>query len=182
MDEKEIISAIKRARKGIDQYLAIMDSFQSTDVSADREFQRKFNSFYRIRQRKENWYKTYYSLMQCQKGNAPSFSMVLEHLHSKLGRYEPSFSSKFVATHNPDLPIWDSYILKFTSIKPPYYSDPKRLYKADGKYKDIQKWYEQYLISEDGNLIVKIFDYLVPEHDVISKLKKIDFVLWQNTD
>ncbi len=179
MDKEEIISAIKRARKGIGQYLEIMDLFHSTDVSIDTEFQRKFNAFYRVRQRPTNWYKTYYSFMQQQKGKNPSFSRVLRYLYSELGRYEPSFSSKFVATHNPDLPIWDRFVLEFTGIRPPYYSDPKKLFKAEEKYKEIKNWYERYLTSDDGMLIVKMFDELVPEHNRISKLKKIDFVLWQ---
>ena len=179
MDREKIISAIKKARKGIGQYLEIMDSFHSTDVSTDREFQRKFNSFYRVRQRTATWYKTYYSFMQRQKGKAPTFSTVLRYLHSELGRYEPSFSSKFVATHNPDLPIWDAFVLKNTGIKAPYYSDLKKLFKAEEKYKKVQSWYGGYLLSDSGNLIVEIFDEVVPEHNRISNLKKIDFVLWQ---
>ena len=179
MDSKKIISAIKKARKGIGQYLEIMYSFHSTDVSTDREFQRKFNAFYRVRQRPANWYKTYYSFMQLQKGKDPSFSTVLRYLHSELGRYEPSFSSKFVATHNSDLPIWDAFVLKNAGIKPPYYSDSRKLFKAEKKYKEIESWYEQYLTSDSGNLIIEIFDELVPEHNRISNLKKIDFVLWQ---
>ncbi len=156
-----------------------MDLFHSTDVSIDTEFQRKFNAFYRVMKRPSNWYKTYYSFMQQQKGKNPSFSKVLRYLYSELGRYEPSFSSKFVATHNPDLPIWDRFILEFTGIRPPYYSDPKKLFKAEEKYKEIKNWYDRYLTSNDGMLIVKMFDELVPEHNRISRLKKIDFVLWQ---
>ncbi len=179
MDREKIIAAIRKAKKGIGQYTEIMNSFRSTDVSIDREFQRKFNFFYRVRQRTENWYKTYYSFMQQQKGNAPSFSTVLRHLYSELDRYEPSFSSKFVATHDPELPIWDAFVLKNTGIKAPYYSDPNKLSKAEEKYKKIQNWYKQFLVSDFGNLIIEIFNENVPEQSVISDLKKIGFVLWQ---
>jgi len=179
MGKEKIISAIKKAKKGIDQYIEIMDLFLSTDVSIDREFQRKYNFFYRVRQRTEKWYKTYYSFMQEQKGNAPNFSTVLRHLYSELGRYEPSFSSKLIATHNPDLPIWDAFILKNTGIKAPYYSDPNKLIKAVDKYKKIQSWYKDFLVSDSGSLIIEVFNDNVPEHGAISDLKKIDFILWQ---
>jgi hypothetical protein len=41
MDEALVIAAITRARKGIAQYLEIMDLRLQVDVSRDREFQRK---------------------------------------------------------------------------------------------------------------------------------------------
>ena len=179
MDREKIISAIRKARKGISQYLEIMNSFHLTDVSTDREFQRKYNSFYRVRQRSRDWYDTYYSYMQLQKCKAPGFPKVLRYIYSELGRYEPSFSSKFVATHNPELPIWDAFVLKNTRIKAPYYTDPYKIFKAEKKYKEIQDWYAQYIRSDSGRSIIEIFNELVPEHNMISNLKKIDFILWQ---
>jgi hypothetical protein len=40
---EQIEEAIGRAKKGIGQYLEIMDLFSHTDVTGDRYFQRKFN-------------------------------------------------------------------------------------------------------------------------------------------
>ena len=91
MKIEKIREAIERARKGIAQYLEIMELFSNTDVSTDKDFQRKFNGFYRIRQRPPEWYEQYYSYMQSQKGQNPTFSNVLIHFYSVLGRYEPSF-------------------------------------------------------------------------------------------
>jgi hypothetical protein len=179
MDRNKITEAITKARKGIVQYLEIMDLFHKTDVSTDRQFQRKYNSFYRVRQRTEEWYHDYYSFMEDQKGKNPQFSIVLWHLYSELKRYEPSFSSKFVATHNPNLPIWDTFVLKNVGIKAPYYSDRKKLLKAEGKYNEIVGWYARYIGSDYGKLIINIFDELVTDHNRISDLKKIDFVVWQ---
>ena len=112
MKIEKIIEAIDRAKKGIAQYLEIMELFPNTDVSFDKEFQRRFNGFYRIRQRPPEWYEQYYAYMQSQKGQSPSFSCVLRHLYSVLGRYEPSFSSKLVATIDVNSPVWDSVVLK----------------------------------------------------------------------
>jgi hypothetical protein len=46
MDESLVVAAITRARKGITQYLEIMDLRLQVDVSHDRDFQRKYNAFY----------------------------------------------------------------------------------------------------------------------------------------
>ena len=81
----EIRKAIERARKGIGQYLEIKGLFLDTDVSRDKNFQRRFNGFYRIRQRSPEWYEGYYWYMQSQKGRTPTFSDVLRYLHFDCG-------------------------------------------------------------------------------------------------
>lgn len=45
MDESRILAAINSARKGIAQYLEIMELLPDVDVSRDRNFQRKYNAF-----------------------------------------------------------------------------------------------------------------------------------------
>ena len=178
MDKEAITSAINKARKGIDQYVEIMTLFPIRDVSSDKEFQRKFNGFYRIRQRNQQFYNTYYKLMQDLKGNIVNFSDVIEYLYQASGRFEPSFSSKLIATHNPNMPIWDSIVLKNIGIKPPAFHARDRLSKIKRVYADIINWYGGYLSTDEAKLIIDIFDTLV-DKPFITNLKKIDFVLWQ---
>ncbi|MGD0626106.1 MAG: hypothetical protein ABSB22_23025 [Thermodesulfobacteriota bacterium] len=180
MKINEIKEAIERARKGIGRYLEIMGLFPDTDVSIDKDFQRKFNGFYRIKQRPPAWYEEYYSYMQSQKGQNPTFSAVLRHLHSVLKRYEPSFSSKLVATIDANSPVWDSVVLKYVGIKPPLYTSRTKVDEAEAIYKKLQEWHERHMRSDHGKLILHTFGEMVPEHNRISDLKKIDFVLWQS--
>jgi len=179
MDQKTIVEAINNAQKGIRQYLEIMRLFSDTNVSVNTEFQRKYNSFYRVRQRDKHFYETYYQYMQCLKGQNVEFQQVLRFLHSKLNRFEPSFSSKLAATHNPNLPIWDKFVLKNIGIKPPSFYSIDRTNKTIATYERIKKWYDQKINSEEGHLIVDLFDDIVVESSSITDLKKIDFVLWQ---
>ena len=51
MDEETVVEAIERARIGVSQYLEIMELFPTVNVAEDREFQRKFDAFYRVRQK-----------------------------------------------------------------------------------------------------------------------------------
>ncbi len=179
MEKIKIIEAIEKARKGISQYLEIMALFAGVDVSTDRDFQRKYNAFYRVRQKPEKWYREYFSAMERWKGLKPGFNEVLDHFKTSLDKYEPSFSSKLVATLNPDQPVWDVNILKNTQIKMPSYSSKKKFQQAKSAYAAIQEWYKKFLVSKDGALILNLFDQQVPEHAKITPLKKVDFVLWQ---
>jgi hypothetical protein len=179
MQKDKIIAAIEKAREGIGQYLNIMAMLPTVDVSTDRAFQRRFNHFYRIRQRSEDWYAEYYSFMERGKCNPPRFEDVLDHLHVSLGRYEPSFSSKLAATLAPDEPVWDQYVIQNTGQKAPAYSSSRKIERAKAVFQGIRKWYWECLESPEGRLMVEVFDELVDQHDQITDIKKIDFVLWQ---
>jgi len=179
MDHKTILKAINDARKGIRQYLEIMRLFSDTNVSVNIEFQKKYNSFYRVRQRDKHFYETYYQYMECLKDQNVEFQQVLRFLHSKLNRFEPSFSSKLAATHNPNLPIWDEIVLKNIGIKSPSYYSVDRMNKTIVIYEKIKEWYTRYMNSEEGHLVVDLFDNMVDDSASITDLKKIDFVLWQ---
>ena len=179
MEEHEIISAIERAHRGIGQYLAIMELFPDVNVSADCDFQRQFNAFYRVRQRTREWYEEYYSFMERNKTTPVPFEEVLDHLNSTLGRHEPSFSSKLAATLDPHEPVWDSFVLKNTGQPAPSYTAQNRIQRAKEIFQYIREWYAEYMQSEEGQLVIATFDRFVEEHDRITDLKKIDFVLWQ---
>ena len=179
MQKDEIVTAIELARKGIDQYLAIMEMFPSVNVNTDKAFQKQFNAFYRIRQRPEKWYSEYYSFMENSKSSPVRFETVLDRIHGVLGRYEPSFSSKLAATLDPNEPVWDKYVLKNTGQKPPYYTDFNKLEKAKTVFKNIQRWYIKHMQSTEGKVMIEVFNDMVEEHDKITNIKKVDFILWK---
>jgi hypothetical protein len=182
LQKTDIIAAINRARQGIGQYLEIMNMLPKTDLASDKDFQRQFNRFYRIRQRSEKWYTEYYSFMESRKGKPPGFEETLDHFRATLGRYEPSFSSKLVATLDPNEPVWDQYVIQNTGQKAPYYSDSRKAEKAKVLFRRIREWYKQHMASPEGLLKIAVFDEMIPECDQITDIKKIDFVLWQTRE
>jgi hypothetical protein len=179
MNDAETRGAIRRARKGITQYLWLMRSLHTVDVSANGEFQKRYNSFYRVRQRSAEWYAAYYDLLETCKKAGIGFDDVLYTLWQRLGRYEPSFSSKLAATIDPTTPIWDRFVLLNTGQSAPLYTDPQRRSKANVVYRQICEWYSTNLASADGRRIIEIFEEEIPECAEITDLKKFDFVLWQ---
>lgn len=78
------------------------------DVSTDTAFQKKFTSFYRVG-RDDRWRREFYCLFEeCKTVEALSFQYILQEMFNRTGRIEASFSSKLLATLNPQMPILDS--------------------------------------------------------------------------
>jgi hypothetical protein len=179
MNLNDIQVAIGKAQKGIAQYRKLMELAPKIDVSANTDFQRKYNAFYRVQRRQEPWYRSYYTLMQQLKNSQPTFHDVLDTIHQMTGRYEPSFASKLVATIDPSKPVWDVHILNNTNHKPPSYSHKAKLSLAKVAYDSIESWYAEFLMSEDGKLCISEFNRLVPNSHDITDIKKVDFILWQ---
>ena len=166
---------LDKVKKGIGQYCAIMQQLQKTDVSADRDFQKQFNGFYRIRQRPAAFYNCYYAYLEQHKQDTQlNFRQVLEYLYEKTGAIHASFGSKLLATVRPEMPVWDKYVLKNLGLKPPYSYAKNRLEKVCALYDSICAWYQ----TQEARDRIQLFDSLFPGID-ISEVKKIDLLLWQ---
>ena len=99
-------------RKGIEQYSVLQrDLENTTDVTKDPVFQKKFCLFYRVR-RNAAWRRVFFEFMQQRRTAQPSFQETLKALAEQLQRCEASFASKLAATLNPELPVLDSLVLR----------------------------------------------------------------------
>lgn len=165
---------LDRVEIGIRKYNWIMSRVHEADVSADGEFQKFYNGFYRMRQRPADFYKTYYAFLEENKDNrALTFEKVLTHLYEETGSIHASFSSKLLATINPDMPIWDKFVLQNLGLRTPYYYEKDRLQKTVLLYQRICDWYK----SEEAMEKLQFFNEMFPNTE-ISDVKKIDFILW----
>ena len=165
---------LDRVEIGLAKYQWIMRRVSETDVSSDAEFQKFYNGFYRMRQRPTDFYKTYFAFLEQNKDNSDlTFEEILPHLYEKTGSIHASFSSKLLATVNPDMPIWDKFVLQNLGLRTPYYYEKDRIQKTVQLYQRICDWYE----SEQATEKLQVFNELFPNVD-ISNVKKIDFILW----
>lgn len=170
--------AIERVQQGLTKYQLIMDRFHQVDVTTDVQFQKSYNGFYRMRQRNSLFYERYFAFMESNKTGPLSFAETLRYIHQELGRVEASFSSKLVATINPNLPIWDTVVLNNLGLSAPKSHRKNRISEIITLYEEIIVWYQSYLQSPDAKKVIEQFDEFYPNAR-ISDLKKIDFVLWQ---
>ncbi|WP_366923859.1 hypothetical protein MFMK1_000775 [Metallumcola ferriviriculae] len=178
MDMAKALEAIERVEPGLEKYLQIMKLLHKVDVSKDTQFRKKYNGFYRMRQRKAEFYKEYYLYMERNKSREVTFSEVLKHFYNKFERIEASFSSKLAATINPQLPVWDTFVLQNIGFKKPAYSSKNRLEKTIDIYSRIKHWYEAFMVTADAERLIELFDNRYKDVNV-SDIKKVDLVLWQ---
>jgi hypothetical protein len=168
---------LPKIQNGLNKYLHIMNSFDSCDVSNNVEFQKSFNGFYRIRQRRPKFYKCYYDYMEQHKNTSLAFEDVVTYFYNSLNRIESSFSSKLLATVNPNMPVWDSIVLNNLELKPPAYYKTNRLQNIIELYSHIVNWYTEYLETQNSTDVLKVFDDIYP-NTKLTHVKKIDLVLW----
>ena len=157
-----------------------MQLVKTSNVYTNEEFQRIFNGFYRIRQRSKEFYTALYEYLEHNKNTEISFEQTLAFFHQKFQRFEPSFSSKIVATINPNFPVWDSEVLARLNLKTPNLNLAtevrfKRMVKI---YDDIVSWYSDFLNTDQAKNMIKTFDEKIGTLN-ITDIKKVDLILWQ---
>lgn len=164
---------------GLEQYMYIMKNFNLIDISKNIDFQRKFTYFYKVRRSKEEFLEKYYEYMESCKNKNISYEEVLKKLYTFQNKVEKSFASKLLHTINPDMPIWDSIVLKNLGLEMPtnITNINEKMTMSCNLYENIIKWYKEKLFSEDGRQTIGIFDITYPNSG-ISNTKKLDFILW----
>jgi hypothetical protein len=178
MEIERIKKAIEDIHDGLMKYNEIMNLINKTDVSINKNFQRLYNGFYKMRQREPEFYEEYFKYLEEHKNKDVEFYEVLNHFYMRFNRIEASFSSKLIATINPNQPIIDQYVLKNLNLKKPTYSDRNRLIKTVQVYADVCKGLNEIRESEEGKEIIRQFDEKYPNFS-ITDIKKIDLVFWQ---
>lgn len=182
---EEIVAVFNKdaLKNGLVKYIDIMELLHKTDVSKNKEFQKLYNHFYRMRQRKPEFYHIYFDFMEKNKSNATSltFKDVFFYIQKETNRCEASFSSKLLATLNPDKPVWDMFVLENLGAKKIHASAKNREQKIIEAYQQICQWYHDFLGCEEASLIIQIFDELFPSVN-ITDIKKIDLFLWQHRE
>jgi hypothetical protein len=150
LDQPTIETALPLVGDGLEKYCWLRAALPNTDVSRDREFQRRFNGFYRVR-RNQDWQSAFYPLLERQKTAPLPFADVLRQLHTSTGRVEASFASKLVATVEPDQPVIDAFVLENLGLRlPPTGPVEERLARAVRCHDEIRSSYRQYLVTPAG--------------------------------
>ena len=86
-----------------------------------------------------------------------------------------------LATLNPNMPIWDQYVLKETGVAQPSQGSD-RFDSTVSVYSQLCEWYQCYLKTENSKECIRHFDKTFPKYKEISDIKKIDFYLWMNRE
>lgn len=185
-DLSSVTVAIEKAL-GFEDYKTIISLVNKVDVSKCTDFQTAFDRYYRVR-RNDTWRDSFYKYFESVKSNKDiGFDAILDHLYNNLktvqGKPNPveaSFSSKMLATINPDMPILDSKVLKNMDLNISGSNPGERLESAKDVYKIICARYKEYIGSPTSGCdeMVAVFDSYFPNCRGFSKCKKVDWFLW----
>jgi hypothetical protein len=174
-------------QSGVIKYTWIMEFIEKAklnniDITIEKEFRKKFNGFYRIRQKPEKFYNKYYILLNSNLKATSEFIEVLEQLYTVEERLESSFSSKLLHTINPNLPIWDSIVMKRLNLKTTFYSKDIEIKKENivAQYQKLSTFFNDFILTKEGKELINLFDekIVIQDYD-LTPLKKIDFIIWQ---
>ena len=113
--------------------------------------------FYRVRRNAE-WRKCYYKIFEQAKKEHYFFADVIGCLYVETGNIEASFSSKMIATIDSDKPIWDQYVLQNMGLELKGKNPRERVENAILIYDRIERWYKDYLTTEEARKNIKEFD------------------------
>ena len=153
-----------------------------TNVTSDIYYQTKFKGFYGAGPMADDRWQQFFSILESEKSNkAISFSQVLERNHTEHGSVEASFSSKIVATINPEMPVWDSKVLEDLDLKAPYQSmeTGRRMREIVYLYSRIQELVTEIIRSNEFENWRRGFDGAFPQFVHFTDVKKLDLFLWQ---
>lgn len=179
LTKEQILRALPLVQPGLGKYLWIQSQVALGPARiGERDFQRRFNGFYRIR-RKSEWQAVYYKLLETKLLTGLEFSDALKFMLETTGRFEASFVSKLVATINPWKPVIDGWVLENVGLALPAASAPDRIERICDIHAKLEAGFHTTLTTELGRFLVKSFRKHYSEAD-ITEVKMLDLVLWQS--
>ena len=176
-----------------------MNLIKKKSFSKDPDFRETYINFYGMYRCKfsGDFYDLYFTTLEDMinnKADTTNTEEVYKNLlkmfyFNKKGskRVEASFSSKLLATVDPDKPVWDGNVFSRLGMsKPVVYKNDKKeqIRRTASRYKDLEdKLREEYLNTRKGEDCIYVFnEAFKDEHKdwlkQITPMKKIDFVLW----
>lgn len=177
IDVNKVYEALLEKKDRINVYFDIMKLVNQVNVKEEHDFQKKFNYFYKIMKKKKEFYDSYYYYLEENKEKNIKYEEILEYFYKKFGVIEKSFSSKLLATINPNMPVWDSIVLNRLGMKAPSIYAKNRFENTVKMYYEIVQWYKEYLVTDNAKEVIIIFDKVFPNNRT-TDIKKIDLVLW----
>jgi hypothetical protein len=173
LTREQIDSALGKLRKPVGTYSWLQRRFRLVNVAEDRDFQRRFAGYYRVRFLKPAPRQKLFDLLEELKNVPVDFGSILEKLSAATGKMEESFASKVAATINPSLPVIDSLVRQHLDL-----SRASSTENAKENHQKIREQYAEFLSTETGEYLIRRFAETYPEAH-ITHVKMLDFVLWQ---
>ena len=162
-----------------DTYFWLQNNLHKRDISTDKEYQRKFAGYYRMRFVSQKYRNSFFELFEtAESQTAPSFRTISETLFCVDGKHEFSFITKMLHTIDSHRPIYDSQVDAALRIHRKYQRDFEKKIRQDEEILNrLSVLYQELgaLPYMAGPLAA--IDQILPDQ-WMSTEKKLDFILW----
>lgn len=81
LNPKTVIADLLETAFNLRTYVEIIGKVASEDFSISDEFMKKYNGYYRVRQKSEIWYDRYYRLLKEQRRRPGPFGHLLREMY-----------------------------------------------------------------------------------------------------
>ena len=177
---ESVLSRITNSK--LDAYAFTQDRLRQIDVSNDRQYQKTYNGFYRVRLPITETYSTYYNLLEKNKNSKKvSLEYILNRLLEVTQRVETSFGSKLLATVNPHVAPLDSIVLKHLNLSlPKSAGQPKssRIQQCVSVHNELVEKMNHLVTLPQFQELKKSFAVRFPGY-TFTDMKILDLLLWQ---
>jgi hypothetical protein len=183
-NQKAIFAII--GNEGITIYNFLVCRFKAGNITKDYIFQFCFRSFYQLDSAglTSEWKTEFFNILEANRNSEPinidDIAKKLYAIETSRGRNSLQFSfiTKLNNLVHPNEPIYDSKVAKVFGFVPPQNKDfEKKLNIYLEFYQKIKSTYDNLAKNEKMIEVLKNFDEEFPSNG-LSKIKKIDFVIW----
>lgn len=162
----------------VEKYRWIQSHFQHTNAACDREFQKRYAGFYRMRFVSPAYRQAYFRLLEYGKQQEMSFEELARQLYAIDNRHEFSFLTKMLHTLDTNRPIYDSQVDVALSIHRRAVSDFELRLQQDHVILQAMMKAQQSLLQDPRVQAVLAEFTQTFTADDMSEAKKLDFLLW----
>jgi hypothetical protein len=172
--------AVLQARDDVNRLLNLNRIRAKPSLARSAEYRREFNYYYRVRQRSETFYKSFYDLLEnaAKAERKPPLREVLLRLYQDTGERHLSFGSKLLATVDDSTVIFDRNVA--TTLGVPTYPPPKEgwLEILLDRYSRVRDGILGVVARPDWPTIAAKFDASFPIAAHLPAIRKADFLVW----
>ena len=178
----EADAAIKelQRRDAVETLLYLNTVRINPELARTDTYQRRFNHYYRLRQRRPVFYTTFYAALYdaARKPEEVSLGTLLQKVYSACQERHLSFCSKLLATVQGEAVVFDKNVAEFFGISIAPLPQLNWLNAAIRRYELLRTRITQFLATLEWPDISASFDVRFPEAVHLPDIRKDDLLIW----
>ncbi len=159
---------------------------QNPARAANLGYQRKFKGYYRMRQKRPDFYQHFFATLQAAASapSPPSLAKIMQELYDKTKERHLSFASKLLASVTDDEVVFDRLVANYFRVPsnplPPNSKD--WLAKLLRRHDLVAQGVQNFIRAPDWPQMRALFDKKFPDAQHLPDIRKADLIIWAAGD